>query len=504
MKNSWSKLGSLEKVYMRISNPPVARNLMVTARSFGNYDLAAALADLVDNSIKAKASKVSISFEPREDDVVVRICDNGKGMDCETLTNAMRPASTNPEDHREPDDLGRFGWGLKSASLSQARILTVASWQNDVCVAARWDIDNIDDWSMDLFEGEDAKKYLSLVSDSESGTEVIWTNTDRLVQLEGSRSVIDCLAPLIAHAINKLSLIFHRYLSGEATKAFSISVNGNTLKPIDPFMISHDATQTLDAEVIWMPDGGKIQVQPYVLPHFSKLTVEDQDRLGSAEGMIRNQGFYVYRNKRLIIHGTWFRIVPHGDLTQLTRVKVDLPNSMDANWRITVDKSDAQLPSVLKKRLQNIVRKFNKRSVKVHRNKGVSLDRENIQAVWKRYVKNGRVRYLINREHPLLAGLLDDESVGDNLNSVMNMLEAYFPTDMFLKDAELGVSQCSVDSHDYDSLIHQCCINYSQSCIEPLSIKNFLQYISNMEPFASQMAYTESYVKKNLSGLLRD
>ena len=111
-----------EESELRITNPPQARDLMATARSFGNYDLAAALADLIDNSIKAKASRVDISFEPEESDVVVRIRDDGTGMDLETLKIAMRPASANPQDEREPDDLGRFGWGLLGTGQGLRRI----------------------------------------------------------------------------------------------------------------------------------------------------------------------------------------------------------------------------------------------------------------------------------------------------------------------------------------------------------------------------------------------
>lgn len=100
----------------------MASALMATARSFGNYDLAAALADLIDNSIKAEAEKIYIEFVPEDDDVIVRIRDDGTGMSREELIAAMRPASTHPEEIRTKFDLGRFGWGMKSASLSQARV----------------------------------------------------------------------------------------------------------------------------------------------------------------------------------------------------------------------------------------------------------------------------------------------------------------------------------------------------------------------------------------------
>ncbi|HCV67446.1 ATP-binding protein [Serratia proteamaculans] len=485
---------------MRVSNPPQARDLMVTARSFGNYDLAAALADLIDNSIKAKATRVDINFEVEKigREVVVRIRDNGIGMDLDALRVAMRPASTNPEDVREPDDLGRFGWGLKSASLSQARILTVVSWRDGAISAAQWDIDDIDDWGMEIMEGAEAESLLSVPCTSKSGTEVIWSRCDRVLDSEINSSFDDSLTFAIAHSNQQLSLIFHRYLAGEAERRLTIAVNNRKLRSIDPFMISHNATQTLDAEVIKTANGAIISIQPYILPHFSKLTVEEQKILGGSEGMVRNQGFYVYRNKRLIIFGTWFRLVPHGELSQLTRIKVDIPNTADAEWRITVDKSDAQLPVALKRRLQDVVKRFNLRSFSVHRKKGVSLDIPKVQSVWLRYIKHGQIHYRVNRDHPIVASLLGMESVSSNADAVLRLLESYFPTDRFIADANgSGVNQCSTSTEEFESIVDQCVINFLQSNDGSFEVDNFLDFIRDVEPFSSQWIYTESYVRKN-------
>lgn len=484
---------------MRVQNPPLAKDLMATARSFGSYDLAAALADLIDNSIKAKARQVEINFFPLQDDVIVRVRDDGVGMSRQVLMAAMRPASSNPQAKREPDDLGRFGWGLKSASLSQARVLTVVSWQAGFLTAARWDIDDIDDWSMEVYEGNEVIPLLERPVDTQSGTEVIWTSSDKLLDWENCHSVDESLTPSIAYAMQKLSLIFHRYLSGEVGRRLFIFVNGLPLSPVDPFMIGHDATQTLDSENIPMPNGEKIRIQPYVLPHFSKLSTEEQALLGGPEGMVRNQGFYVYRNRRLIIYGTWFRIVPHGELTQLTRVRVDLPNSLDADWRITIDKSDAQLPPVLRRRLQEIVRRFNQRSVRVHRNKGVSLDNLDVTPVWSRHVKGGYVRYLVNREHPMVAQLLANSGTAEEIDGVLRLLESYFPTDPFVKDAAFGVNQCPASIEEFEALLDQCMINYLQGCEGVPDVEDFLRFISQVEPFSSQWVYTESHVRKNIA-----
>jgi hypothetical protein len=487
---------------VRINNPPESAALMATARSFGNYDLAAALADLIDNSIKANAENISISFIPEADDVRVSIIDDGEGMDAETLIKAMRPASTHPDTERHPDDLGRFGWGLKTASLSQAKILTVVTWQQEQFYAARWNIDDIDDWAMDYLEDSEARNELTCDPESDSGTEVIWSNTDRLVDREHELDFDESLSYAISQARQHLSLIFHRFILGEGGAKISISINGNPLQPVDPFMKSHPATQTLDLDVIKMPNGSKIEIQPYVLPHFSKLTHEEQSVLGGPEGMVRNQGFYVYRNRRLIIHGTWFRIVPHGELSQLTRVRVDLPNTVDHDWRITVDKSGAQLPTQLKRRLKEVIKKFNRKSVRVHRKKGVSLDRTNRTSVWLRIIKNGRIRYVVNRDHPMLTGLydsFDDPRQVQGFKAILTLLESYFPTDAFVSDAEKtdsSLNQTLTSEEEFEALVMQCIINYRSEIDGKPSVTSFLDFLRKVEPFASQWKYTESLVGK--------
>ncbi|MCD5361067.1 ATP-binding protein [Chromobacterium aquaticum] len=429
---------------------------MTTARSFGNYDLAAALADLIDNSIQANARNVWVEFDPADDDVIVRICDDGRGMTLEVLIDAMRPASRSPEEKRDALDLGRFGWGLKSASLSQARVLTVVSWNDAGINAARWDIDNIDNWSMDIFQEEDALDFLESKPLASSGTEVIWAHCDRLYDKSINATIDERLNEKISHARKQLSLIFHRYLSGESDRPLSIYIQSISLSPVDPFMTAHPATQSLDGELIQIRGGEHIQVKPYVIPHFSKLTVSERLALGGEEGLVRNQGFYVYRNKRLIIYGTWFRLVPHSELSQLTRVRIDLPNSLDAEWKITLDKSDAQLPPTLRKRLRAVVQKFSKRSVGVHRRKGVDLNTIDKSPVWRRNAHNNRIRYLINRDHPIIREILTEAGDPFVVNEAIRLLEAYVPIDVIQNDLETSpdkVVQAITDPSEFDSLI---------------------------------------------------
>jgi hypothetical protein len=487
---------------MRITNPPTASSLMATARSFGNYDLAAALADLIDNSIQAKAEKISIEFIPEENDVTARIRDDGNGMSREELIAAMRPASSHPDKKRDKSDLGRFGWGLKSASLSQARILTVVSWKKDSIYAARWNIDDLDDWSMDIFEGEEASKLLDTTPEKASGTEIIWTNSDHLFDFKSNTSIDERLNEKITYAKKQLSLVFHRYLVGEGSRKLEIFMQGAQLFLIDPFMKSHPATQTMDEEIIRMGDDSEIVFQAFILPHFSKLSTQEKTLLGGDEGMVRNQGFYVYRNKRLIIHGTWFRLIPHGELSQLARVRIDLPNSLDAEWKISIDKSDVQMPVVIKKRLREVISKFSRKSTGVHRHKGIDLHKMGREPVWKRNAHNGRIRYLINRDHPIIEELLIEQHEVESVAcDTLKLIESFFPIDNLVKDSsdgKEGIVQSITDPAEYDSLIQACFVSYMHKTDKPPSLSDFMAFIKNVEPFASQWKYTESFVRENV------
>jgi len=381
---------------------------MTSARSFGNYDLSSALADLLDNSIKAKSRNIEIKCIRKDDGPEVRILDDGGGMSLIELHRAMRPASTNPDEKRASDDLGRFGWGMKSASLSQCRLLTVITRRDGVLSGASWDLDNLANWKMGVLEPDDIQALANLELLERDGTEIIWCKCDRLSEFGqvGGKGFND----IVAHAKEQLSLIFHRYLGGEeGLRRLRVCFNGDALKPADPFFRHHEATQPQPKETLTLK-GQPVEVQAFILPHYSKITAGEHDRLGAEEGLVRNQGFYVYRQYRLIIYGTWFRLVKHGELSQLVRIAINIPNSLDDIWKITLDKADAQLPSGLKSRLRDIVDELKRKSGKVFQSRGGRIRVEaGRTSVWAKYVRNGEVRYYLNREHPQIAGILDDE-----------------------------------------------------------------------------------------------
>lgn len=437
-------------------NPPDASSLMTSARSFGNYDLSSALADLLDNSIKAQASSIDISCVRASGEPEVRILDDGKGMSTEELYVAMRPASTNPDAERAPEDLGRFGWGMKSASLSQCRRLTVITRRDGVLSGAIWDLDDLHDWKMGILDELDASELCDARLLMRDGTEIIWTKCDRLSEFGTlkARGFND----IVAHAKSQLALIFHRYLSGEGgVKKLAIKFNGDILKPYDPFLRQHEATQRLPLETLQL-NGSVIDVQAFVLPHYSKINAADHDRLGGEEGFVRNQGFYVYRQHRLIIHGTWFRLVRHGELSQLVRIAVNIPTSLDTMWKITLDKADAQLPSGLRTRLKEIVEGLKKQSVRVFQSRGGRIKPgSSTTQVWAKYVRNGEIRYYINREHPLFADLLeaDDAVIAKTVAAALGIIEDSFPAISIGEDVRSKPEMMNQSAVDRDAFVEK-------------------------------------------------
>ena len=465
---------------------------MMSARSFGNYDLAGALADLIDNSIKAEARNILIRCLYNEGDPVVSVRDDGHGMNAAELEAAMRPASTNPAEERSPDDLGRFGWGMKSASFSQCRELVVLSARKNVLHGAIWDLDHISDWTMGVLDGDDASRLISAPFDDGHGTEIIWRNCDRLS--EGRALTSAGFNEIVRHAADRLSLIFHRFLEGKSRRPqLSIHLNGAPLTAFDPFHEDHGATQRIKLEPLRV-GGELVRVQPFILPHYSKLGENEYEKLGGEDGFLRNQGFYVYRNDRLIIHGTWFRLAKFGELSQLVRIAVDIPNSMDDMWKITVDKSDAQLPAVLRNRLKQVVDGLKGKSARVYRSRGGRLDHPGSVAVWSRHARNGEIRYSVNRDHPVVAHLLDCDDSGD-VAAVLKLIEQNFPVAAFRNDVSLRADAISQSGTSREEMKRLLDLTVPQLVADwNGDLEKAIEALRKTEPFGGNWPMVEEYI----------
>ena len=481
--------------------PPSASALSASMRDLG-YSLETAVADLLDNSISAGATVVQIFCDLTPACQTLAIIDNGKGMNAEEVIAAMRYGSSNPADERLSGDLGRFGLGLKTASFSQCRRLTVASAQQGVLHSTEWDLNLVnekDDWSLLVLEEEEIRGLPFIDKLGTNGTLVVWRELDRLLE--------DATGPKQHEIINEkldtlgkhLSLVFHRYLAGElGRRRLSVSVNGHKLEPFDPFCLNNSATQRLPVESVYV-DGIRVRLQPYILPHHSRLSAVEYDYYQSRSDFISNQGAYIYRSGRLMAWGDWFRLIPKGENTKLARVRIDFPSRLDESWTIDIKKSRASPPHQVRDRLKQIIDRISERSTTVHRGRGKKLFDEIKAPVWERYADQGKIRYSLNRKHPLvqtLASNLEDES-RNKLDILLDAIASSLPIEMIYSD-------CS--THPKDVQQSQIAENEVIDRLKALKdvlfdgkkadAESFREIIRSTRFFESHMDIVEQFIKK--------
>lgn len=465
---------------------PYAPVLVESTRSIG-YSFESALADIIDNSIGKHANIINVLFSSK-DPQYIAIVDNGSGMTEDELESAMRYGSRSSLEERDKDDLGRFGLGLKTASLSQCRKLTVITKKAGVFNAACWDLDHIikaKDWSLICFSGKEAEAlpFASQLNQYENGTVVIWQEFDRI--LDEAANVQKVFDEKIEGARNHVALVFHRYINNEnITDRVKISFNNAPVDPIDPFLTSNPATQPLTEQTLRI-DGSVIRVKPYILPYASKISAKDRKKLGELCDLRSNQGFYIYRNRRLIIWGTWFRLIKTQELNKLARIRVDIPNTLDSIWEIDIKKSTASLPDVIKRNLVAVVENSIGRSERVYKYRGRSVSKDNLQHVWETIDNRGKFQYQINRELPIykmLEASLDEQGVG-YLDSFIKTIEDAFPYgDVYYRLAkdENSVDQTGMEFEE----VYKIAVNMISACREMGGdVETFLKTMDKIDYF---------------------
>jgi hypothetical protein len=372
------------------------------------YSLATALADIIDNSITARARTVQLVAETSHSEPFIALIDDGCGMAPGELVQAMRLGSKDPRAPRGQADLGRFGLGLKSASFSQCRRLVVATRHAGVSTVAVWDLDDVsrrNTWELEIHDQLEGLPGADLLGPT--GTLVLWQKLDRpggRTQARASPRVEEINRQL-GEAERHLRMVFHRFI--DRAGQLTIYFNGRQLEPLDPLALAHAATVRTPEEEIDLGTG-VVRIQAVTIPHESKAGRRLWEDLAGPDGTARSQGIYVYRGDRLIIHGGWQGLSKSSPLTQLARLRVDIPNSMDADWTIDVKKSSAQLPVPVRTRLRELVDRIVQGSRRTYDGRGQRLvDRERFP-LWRRYVTEGvGIRYAPNTEHPMLSGFRD-------------------------------------------------------------------------------------------------
>lgn len=430
--------------------PPNAALLLESMRAIG-YDAAAAAADLIDNSITAAARRVSIRFDPGAPRALA-VIDDGIGMDETELICAMRHGSQGPTTRRDDTDLGRFGLGLKTASMSQCRRLTVVSRR--IGGAPRgmvWDLDTViatQDWTVGVLDAPEVAQipFLDELLSSPSGTLVVWEKLDRLA--DGDPGDGSILSERMRHVADHLALVFHRYLSGNPVR-LRLDVNRQPVVPIDPFLESEGAVAGEEERI--PVEGHHVVLRAFTLPHISRLTRAQIDKAGGESGLRREQGFYVYRNQRLIVWGTWFRMFRHEELTKSTRVRVDVPNALDHMWSLDIKKSAASPPALIRDRLRGLVPTLVRPSREANRYRGRIAQHKGIRTIWQRVEDRDGIRYELDHDHPVISGLrttIDDSSLAD-LDNVLRAISTSLPVESLYNDRandQIGHKQERVNS----------------------------------------------------------
>jgi len=427
--------------YKTAQAEPEASSMIETFRAIG-YSVETAIADIIDNSISADSKNIWIDYDWNGVDTIISIIDDGNGMSNKELVNAMRPGCRNPLEMRNEQDLGRYGLGLKTASFSQCKKFSVISkiitgeisWW---C----WDLEYVNlvrSWS--LIQYYPKESIFEKIKESAQGTAVIWWELDRLTQgtQKDNLDSMDKFMRSMDRVKKHLSMVFHRFIG----KDLKIYFRGREIEPWDPFMIGAEGLQ-LKADVFL--DNRKILIKGFVLPHRSKQTSEQYNYgKGPKDSWTAHQGFYVYRNKRLLVPGDWlgignFRKEVHYDLC---RIMIDLPNDCDNEWQIDIKKSIARPPLKYRDQIISVAKDVRAQAVEVYRHKGKIIRRKLSQAedqfLWEDYRRNDKRYYKLNRSHPVIKQLFENANgYKTEIEKALRFIEETIPVPLItLKENE--------------------------------------------------------------------
>ena len=477
---------------VKIENAPSPSVLMNSMRSIG-YTFETALADIIDNSISASAKNVYITVPVNDDELYVSILDDGNGMSRDDLLNAMKYGT---DREYQLSDLGRFGIGMKSASLSQCRILTVVSKIDGIVAGFQWDFDSVLEakkWDCIELEQND----INLVPDIDKlnalnmGTLVVWQNFDIAYKKSNGR-VREYISDEIEDAEKHIRLVFHRFLSNKF-KPLNIFINNNYLIPIDPFLEDNPKTDSQKVSELSI-NGEIIKVQPFILPHQSDLTQEDIEKLGGISALRSGQGFYIYRNDRLIIYGTWFRLSASSvspELLKYGRIKVDIPNTLDDVWDIDIKKQNATIPKQILNNLKKVVRDVCSHSRnKTSKRAKLTIEKDDSKIWNKSLSKNEKEIFYINKESLFVRCFLDEFDDKDKVKilNFIDVLSTSIPFDDIYNAICSKKNETDLDEAQFDAIVAEGVAQFK-------SIKSVIQknddevfsILTKYEPFNNEL-----------------
>ncbi|WP_343303069.1 ATP-binding protein [Chitinophaga niabensis] len=476
--------------------PPSPDSLIETFRAIG-YNLPTALADIVDNSISAGAGSVRLDFIWAEDKSYITIHDDGHGMIRDHLVEALRPGTHNPLGDRRPEDLGRFGLGLKTASFSQCRILTVITKEKEAGEIhyRSWNLDYVEycnEW--EILEYLSEPQLMKPLERQPSGTTVVWENLDRVVYDQENRLISEAkFYESVREVEQHLAMVFHRFLEGKKLK---IWINNNAIIPWDPFLRDEKFTQAFPAESF---SGDRIRVAGYVLPHQEKISVETWHNAAGANGWNAHQGFYIYRKDRMLVSGDWLQLFKKEEFTRLARIMIDIDSDLDFAWQLDIRKSRAIPPRMFRDELKRYGAAIRKAASEVYKHRGKQKQRKSgrshFEFVWTTIEENGRDYFQINRNHPLIRALAEQlKPQQKELEKVLRLLEVTLPIPTIVLNESLNAdnphSPCiSVNDSEVNELMQA---TYQRLLKEGYSKAQAREELYFIDPFSNYTHLLES------------
>jgi hypothetical protein len=404
------------------------------------YSLETSLADLIDNSISAKADKIEILIDVESEPFRLFMADNGEGMTEKELRQNMQFPSNSPEDSRLNTDLGRFGLGMKTASFSQTRKFTVLSKKKgDKKYNGRtWDVDFLRDngWKIIVNSDEEvaslmfqynqlSTEYLNAFEDYEPNTIVIWDGLYKFENYLKEKNRKNALKREITEVTSDyLALVFHRFMEKDVNP-LKIRINNTVVNPFNPFPEEEkDFRQIEPKQSAFRSD--VIKIEGFVLP--SRAIAQSTEGLTKwttrHRGLMDMEGLYIYRADRIILFGGWNGIVKKAPRLQLARLRVEVGNRVDHLLHLNVAKSQIVVPHELRNAFEDYIHELKIEAEREYYNKGIRKfsgnKSQNHNQLFERSYSNKGSVLEVNNNFPLLKNLQD--SLNKKQNSTLNLL----------------------------------------------------------------------------------
>ena len=355
-----------------------------------------------------------------------------------------------------------------------------------------WDLDHIaevDKWHLLRTPSALAATIAEQFANTNHGTVVVWEKLDRVTADTSTEDDADHDAFLRrAEQVGEhFAAVFHRLMVGRDAVAFAL--NGKSIKPWDPFLTDEAATQRLPCEKL-LYQGHTIEVEPFVLPHLSKLDAKSHQCASGLRGWNAHQGFYIYRNRRLLVPGDWLGIRGwrQEEHYKLARISVDLPNALDDEWQIDVTKSRARPPEKLRAELARIGERTRSVAKRIYSYRGAKLipaEGQERVFLWEQTAKHNQVFYRVNRDHPLVKQVRSACADLPKFSALLRLIEETIPvplitvTDREKPDQTIGPFEASRESEILD-VMRQV---FASLRATGLSRKDALLRLAHFEPF---------------------